>query len=179
MPIYTLGMEYYRNESGKELGGTPLLRIDSKEASFEHVKAHVSALLIEVQTAVREKMENPLLPEVFKLRGLVYDQSSVLTGMFAKTRLGFDRIYAIIKSDTYWYHLFLDDEMAKQRKSMFDNSKELSENLEERSFEDIMGNAVDLSNETSLTFTQDAFFNKEGVELNGLPDFWQVQAGLY
>ena len=180
MSTWVLGLEFYKNDSGKEMDGHVLKKFEYENAEdFDAMKESVSKAIISICDVATKVAADPAAQDICKKNNAnIYAWS--IAGLLTSSATAFNKIYTAIASDAYWFHFFNNDEMAQQRKTMFDNSKELESNLTEHSFEEIMGDVTKPTQDGGgLSFSKDAFFNKEGVELNGLPDFWQVQAGLY
>ena len=89
-------------------------------------------------------------------------------------------VYNVIKDDAWWWHVYRQDEIARQRKSMFEKADcELEAHFDEPSLEDILGESKrEAPQESGTNFTRDAYVSKAGELLNGLPDYWMIQTGL-
>jgi len=181
---YKLGLEYYRNDSGKEMDGAILIHFES-DKPFEDVKLETAQSLTRLHEAAVKAIED----EKFKAKlasAIKHDPTyaDCVACFSTVSDKGRNNVTRIVSTDAYWFHLFISDEMKKQRQTMFEKTDdELSAHFQEPSIEvdDVTGDVASSSQNldaSGLSLTNDAYFSKVGVELNGLPDFWMVQAGL-
>jgi hypothetical protein len=87
-----------------------------------------------------------------------------------------DSVPTWIRNGLVWFHIFHKPTLAKMRQGMFDADP--NSEPTERSFEEVM-----VESSTPLKLPEqipehDRYFNFKGEEINGLPDFWALQAGL-
>lgn len=178
--IWTIGMEYFKNDTGKEFDGAKFTAFEAPD--LETAKDMASKLI-----KTSHEQAKAIDDERIKLNGLMAEfpdgkcDVSDYAAAFAVTctgfTTGFGRISGIVRGGAYWFHLFIKEELDKRQKTMFDDSK-VAEQLEtERSFEDIMGEAD--TNVAQPETYNEWYFNRAGDEIDGVPDFWQVQTGLY
>lgn len=181
--LWALGVEYYKNETEKEMEGAIILHFEiGDNVPADDVRELVSEFVMKIinnakMTEQSDKFKSAMLSGLGKV-----DFPHALAFDVTRSVKGYSNIVRIVEHDTFWFHVFVKDEMARQRKSMFEKSvDELEGETKERSFEEIMGedlNTSDTKSGNSLSFTADFYFSKSGSELNGLPDFWAVKAGL-
>ena len=136
---YALGLEYYRNDSGKEFDGFIMLKADS----IETLKLLVKAAAAEIQQRLKDAPQSFTPERLFN-----------------------------ITNGTYFFHIMHKPTIDSMRKNMFDQEDlEIKDvTLEETLTEGAAVEPVPLQN--------DFFYDKNGDELPGLPDYWLLQAGL-
>lgn len=179
--ILTLGIEYYKNETGKEMDGASIAKIPVEGRTFEECKAVATEIITMLNTNANTILSNEHVVSQLKQIGfkeVAFPEAFALalqsSPKHSKTIIG------IVRTKQYWFHLFDSEEMKKQRQTMFDQPDLLGD-IEPRSFEDIMEETTKPINDngTGLSFSEDAYFNKEGEVLMSIPDHWQVQADIY
>lgn len=178
---WSIGVEFYKNETEKEMDGAMMTSFElPATATPEDVKEAAKLAVNEIiEGAKAYQSSKPFIKSMESLNGK-QDYVHALAGVLAGSPRGYNNILRVVEHDTYWFHVFTREEMQKQRTTMFDNSKDLEAHVnKEQSFEDIMGESSnDKLDNGGLTFTCDFYFSKTGEELNGLPDFWAIKAGL-
>lgn len=183
---YKLGVEFYKNETEKEMDGFIVTKFDIPLADVERVAAFVQEAIkeavgnadqiVEAITAAKTAGELPAeAPSI--------DSAQALALAWDLSEKGTRNLVPVFRSGEYWFHLFNADEMSKQRRTMFEKTEaETAEQFQEPSLDAVLGNIdeqppVDLD-AGGLTLTKNFYFSKSGELLNGLPDFWMVKAGL-
>lgn len=193
--LYTIGIEFYKNESEKEMDGHSIVHFHlPAEMSFDDVVQNLSDNIKEAREAANKNVNDgfvTLLGSDTKsaledLLGHALTESECFVLLLIQKPFSlphFQKIVSTVDADMYWFHLFNRSEMAKQRKTMFEKTEAESnaDHFSEPSLEDSNMDAKDAPpnlDNGGLTFTKDAFISKSGEILNGLPDFWTIKAGL-
>lgn len=185
--LYKLGVEFYKNETEKEMDGRVLLGMEVEEnADMDALAESVKALIHEgiantkkIMEAYEASVKSGDLPA--DAPKLEFGHAHALAWNLSEN--GTQALVPVFLSGEYWFHLFNADEMAKQRRTMFEKTEaETAEQFQEPSLDAVLGNIdeqppVDLD-AGGLTLTKNFYFSKSGELLNGLPDFWMVKAGL-
>jgi hypothetical protein len=150
---WCLGVEWFRNDSEKEFDGIPLLKGSSAEALVEMLP-----MAIEHMPGFADQVE-----------------ANIKAGKVNPTRVVTD-VPTWIRSNLIWYHLFHQPTLARMRQNMFDADP--NQEHVERSFEEVMAESSEPLKMLEQIPEHDRYFNFKGEEINGLPDFWALQAGL-
>jgi hypothetical protein len=137
---WRIGLEWFRNDTGKEFDGATLARGFDAQSLIE------------------------IVPEIALT---LVKQAEAEPPQLAPARL------ALIKSGCWWLHVFHKPTIDVAPKTMFETNDEFTE--KERSFDEIM---TDVQTASSSIVAEDRYFDRHGNDLNGPPDFWELQAGL-
>lgn len=182
--IVTLGIEYFRNDTGMEFDGANVCSFSVD--NIDLAKEQASTIIKDLQSNsdklyanVKLMKESGSVP-VFKLNNgerALNDKADVFAMQVCGSTHGFDKIAAIVRGDSYWFHLFIKKEMASRQTGMFDADPSSELNAEPKSFDEVMSDSAQAPVQ-NIEFTE-AYFNRAGDEIPGVPDFWQVQAGLH
>ena len=144
--MWCLGIEWYRNESGKEFDGKIQCRTEADDGP-EALKLMIPAVI----QATKDRFQHH--PESMS-----------------------HEMHQAVSSGTWWIHIFHKPTLDRMPKNMFDATEEL--NPVEKSFEEIMGETKEQLADPMAPLQRDFFYDRNGNEINGLPDFWMIQAGL-
>lgn len=186
--VFTLGIEYFKNDTGKEFDGSILSSDisakDITEASekarsiIKTVRANIEPLLANINLM---KQSNPNAKPSIELKDgqtrELNDFADVFALQLCPRSTGFDKISRIVRGDSYWFHLFVKKEMDSRPTGMFDTDPAAELTAAPKSFDEIMREATAETTQP-LEYTE-AYFNRAGDDIPGVPDFWQVQAGLH
>jgi hypothetical protein len=102
-------------------------------------------------------------------------EANIKAGKVNPTRVVTD-VPTWIRSNLIWYHLFHQPTLARMRQNMFDADP--NQEHVERSFEEVMAESSEPLKMLEQIPEHDRYFNHKGEEINGIPDFWALQAGL-
>jgi hypothetical protein len=151
---WRLGIEWFRNDSEKEFDGKALIA----GATSEELAVAVAEIATYVAITFSAYGTSEYRPLVF----------------LPKTS---DEVMERIKGNGgYWFHVFHKPTMDGMRQNMFDADKDAEPT--ERSFEEVMAESSEPLKLPEQIPEHDRYFNHRGEEINGLPDFWALQAGL-
>lgn len=184
--IFVLGVEYFKNETGMEFDGKNVKSFEAKtleeasglaKAFIKSLWSNTDSLHANIQLMQQSTGSNPK----FGLRDgerEIKDKADIFAMQICGSVGGFDSISNIIRGEAYWFHLFIKAELDTRPVGMFDTDPAASLEATPKSFEEIMSDAITSSTQQPLEYTE-AYFNRAGDEIPGVPDFWQVQAGLH
>lgn len=179
---YRISIERYGDDTGKKVDGNGVLCIKTEDGvTFEEVQGKSLELIKSVLGAVNSTLGNKDFIREFQDE---FGTAPVFANAFCALNATSERscasMYNILKDDSWWWHVFRHDELARQRTSMFEKADcELESHFEEPSIEDILGESKrEAHQERETNFTRDAYISKTGELLNGVPDYWMTQAGL-
>jgi hypothetical protein len=187
--VFTLGIEYFKNETGKEFDGavinSDISAKDITEATekarsiIKSVRANVAPLLANIEAM--KKNDPDAKPSVGLNDGQtreLNDFADIFALQLCSRSTGFDKISQIVRGDSYWFHVFVKKEMESRPVGMFDTDPAAELTATPKSFEEIMSEAAAAGTTQPLEYAE-SYLNREGDDLAGVPDFWQVQAGLH
>jgi hypothetical protein len=183
MRQYIVAMEYYADEHGKRISGQKIVYIAVEDTvTFEDVREHVVEMLnVFLGNVDKLLADNAFKTEFNQQTGRDPDRSEAFAVIAVDNAVSRTNVARIHRTDAWWWHLFIADELARQRSSEFEKAEcELDEHFAEPSFEEILGesNSTTEENKSGTNFTVDAFISKDGKLLDGIPDYWMIQTGL-
>lgn len=182
MKQYVVAMEYYADEHGKRVSGQIVVHLCVNDTvTFDDVREHVVEMLNQFLGNVNTLLADKAFRSEFnKQTGRDPDRSEAFAAIAVDNHVARTNVARIHRTDAWWWHLFIADELARQRTSEFEKAEcELDEHFVEPSFEEILGEINPKEeNKSGTNFTVDAFISKDGKLLDGIPDYWMIQTGL-